>query len=241
MKKVKINKSDIPALQKQLAGLSAEDVLRWSFEQFEADKIAIASSLGGEDQVLTEMAVRINPEVNVFTLDTGRLFQETYDVLEETMKKYNMSVQVLFPDSQAVEEMVSTNGPNLFYNSIENRKYCCNVRKVDPLRRKLETLEVWVTGLRRQQSITRNDMKNIEWDEGNGLIKINPLAEWSEEDVWNYIRDNKIPYNRLHDQNFPSIGCAPCTRAVEPGEDVRAGRWWWENPECKECGLHSKN
>lgn len=241
MKKLKISKNDISSIQKQLEGMSAEDVLRWSFDQFDAEKLAIASSLGGEDQVLTDMAVKINPDVHIFTLDTGRLFQETYNVIEETMKKYGISIQVLFPNSQAVEDMVSKYGPNLFYNSVENRKYCCNVRKVEPLKRKLGTLDAWICGLRRQQSVTRNDMKNIEWDEGNNLIKINPLADWSEQQVWDYIKEHRVPYNLLHEKNFPSIGCAPCTRAIEQGEDVRAGRWWWEDPECKECGLHSKN
>jgi phosphoadenosine phosphosulfate reductase len=137
--------------------------------------------------------------------------------------------------------MVSEHGPNLFYYSVENRKYCCNVRKVEPLKRRLATLDGWICGLRRDQSITRNDLQVIEWNEGNELIKISPLVEWSEEEVWDYIRENDVPYNMLHDKNFPSIGCAPCTRAVKPGEDVRAGRWWWENPEYRECGLHEKN
>jgi len=202
------------------------------------DRIALASSLGAEDQALTHMVLTIKPGARIFVLDTGRFHPETYDLMAETMKRYHMHYEVLFPETSDVEEMESLDGPNLFYESIENRKRCCSVRKVKPLRRVLSTLDVWITGLRKEQAVTRSGIEKIEWDGANGLIKLNPLAEWSEKDVWEYIREHRVPYNKLHDQGYPSIGCAPCTRAVAPGEDVRAGRWWWETPEQKECGLH---
>ena len=149
-------------------------------------------------------------------------------------------MQVFFPDHQKIEAMVNSKGINLFYESVENRKLCCNLRKIEPLKRAFDGLKVWICGLRREQSVTRNTMQKVEWDEANGLIKLNPLIDWSETDVWNFIQSNKIPYNPLHDKGFPSIGCLPCTRAIIPGEDIRAGRWWWENPETKECGLHKR-
>jgi phosphoadenosine phosphosulfate reductase len=173
-------------------------------------------------------------------LDTGRLFPETYDLIERTSNKYGINLSVYFPDSEQVEAMVNTKGINLFYHRVENRKECCGVRKIQPLKRAFKELNAWICGLRREQSVTRTDMQIVEWDENNGLIKINPLINWTEEEVWNYARENKVPYNVLHDKGFPSIGCQPCTRAIEPGEDVRAGRWWWENPESKECGLHKR-
>jgi phosphoadenosine phosphosulfate reductase len=205
------------------------------------DRIALASSLGAEDQVLTQIILAIKPEARIFILDTGRLPSETYDVVNRTMSRYKMKYEFLFPESADVEAMESREGPNLFYESIENRKKCCFVRKVKPLGRVLSTLDVWITGLRRQQAVTRNALEKIEWDEGNGLIKLNPLADWSEERVWAYIKEHQIPYNKLHDQGYPSIGCAPCTRKVLSGEDLRSGRWWWETPEQKECGLHIVN
>ena len=202
------------------------------------DRVALASSLGAEDQVLTDMILSIKPDARIFVLDTGRLHPETYDLMAATIKKYHMCYEVFFPDARDVEEMESECGPNLFYESTENRKRCCNVRKVKPLRRVLSTLDAWITGLRREQAVTRGSVEKVEWDEGNGLIKISPLADWSEKDVWEYIKAHAIPYNKLHDEGYPSIGCAPCTRAIKPGEDLRAGRWWWETPEQKECGLH---
>lgn len=203
-------------------------------------KIALSSSLGLEDQVLTEMVCTIDKSTAIFTLDTGRLFPETYDLIDRTNKKYGIRVQVYFPEAGHVEEMVRTKGINLFYNSIEERKACCYVRKIEPLKRAFSGLDVWICGLRRDQSVTRADMQPIEWDGMNGLIKLNPLMDWSEEQVREYIREHKIPYNPLHDKGYPSIGCQPCTRAVLPGEDLRAGRWWWESPDTRECGLHKK-
>jgi phosphoadenosine phosphosulfate reductase len=156
------------------------------------------------------------------------------------VNRYGLQIKSFYPDTTQVEEMVNSKGIILFYESIENRKLCCHVRKIVPLRRALTGMDAWITGLRREQSVTRTDLKIVEWDAGNGLIKINPLLEWSEEQVWDFIKNNSIPYNKLHDQGFPSIGCQPCTRAIEKGEDLRAGRWWWELPESKECGLHGK-
>jgi phosphoadenosine phosphosulfate reductase len=217
--------------------MSEEELLHYFLNQFKGD-IALSSSLSIEDQVLTHMVLQIDPDAGIFTLDTGRLFPETYDLIARTNARYKTRLQVYFPDHAAVEQMVNSKGINLFYDSIENRKECCHIRKVEPLRRAFSGLKVWICGLRREQSVTRNHMQRIEWDESNGLIKLNPLIEWSEQQVWDYIHANNVPYNTLHTKGFSSIGCQPCTRAIEPGEDVRAGRWWWENPETRECGLH---
>lgn len=229
----------IAELNRKLKGASAEDVLKAVLKRF-GDKIAFSSSLGAEDQVITSMIAGIEKGTKIFTLDTGRMFPETYDVLHRTTNRYGMEIKVYFPDSAQVEDMVNRKGINLFYESVENRKQCCHIRKIEPLRRALNGLEAWITGLRRQQSVTRNDLKLVEWDDTNNLIKINPLLEWTDEQVWDFIREHNVPYNKLHDSGFPSIGCQPCTRAIEKGEDIRAGRWWWELPENKECGLHSK-
>ncbi len=218
---------------------SPEIVLRFFLEYFKG-KIALASSLGPEDQVLTEMAASISPDTKIFTLDTGRLFPETYDLIDRTSKKYKINIKVYFPDAAEVEEMVSKKGINLFFDSIENRKLCCSIRKLKPLSRALSKLDAWITGLRREQSVTRNNLRTVEWDENNGLLKINPLINWTEQQVWTYIDSRNIPYSPLHKKGYASIGCQPCTRAIEAGENVRAGRWWWENPETKECGLHQK-
>ncbi|MFA6132971.1 MAG: phosphoadenylyl-sulfate reductase [Phycisphaerae bacterium] len=203
-------------------------------------RVALASSLGAEDQVLTDMLVRLTPQPRIFTLDTGRLPRETYDLIDATRKRYGIEIEVLFPDRADVEQLV-TEGVNLFYDSVEGRKACCHVRKVIPLRRKLAELDAWITGLRREQAVTRADLASVEWDQANGLTKINPLIDWSTEQIWDYIRRHDVPYNALHDRGYPSLGCAPCTRAVQPGEDIRAGRWWWEQPQHKECGLHVVN
>lgn len=223
--------------QKQLAGASASEILAYFLEKYR-DRIAFASSLGAEDQVLTQMIAAIDRNTRIFTLDTGRLFPETYDLIDLTNKRYGVTIDIFFPDASRVESMVKAKGINLFYESVENRKLCCHIRKIEPLNRALSEKEVWISGLRSEQSVTRNNLAVIEWDALHDKIKINPLLDWTTEQVWDYIHEHNIPYNPLHDKGFPSIGCLPCTRAIENGEDIRAGRWWWENPEMKECGLH---
>lgn len=214
---------------------SARRLLGWAVETY-GERLALASSFGAEDVVLIDLLGEITPRPRVFTLDTGRLPQETYQLMEEIERRYGLELEVYFPDAQRVEEMVRRHGINLFYQSVELRKLCCHVRKVEPLERALAGLSAWITGLRREQSEYRAALPKLE-QEASGRLKINPLADWSTEQVWRYIRRRKLPYNKLHDRNYPSIGCAPCTRAVAPGEHPRAGRWWWENSH-KECGLH---
>jgi phosphoadenosine phosphosulfate reductase len=219
---------------------TAEEVLEWALKTY-GDRVALASSFGAEDVALIDMLARIDPAPRVFTLDTGRLPQETYDVMEKIRDKYGLEIEIYYPDTKAVEDRVTRYGPNLFYKSVELRKLCCEIRKIEPLEKALKELSAWITGLRREQSVTRTEVKKVDIDAShNSIVKINPLADWSEEQVWSYIRENGVPYNALHDRNYPSIGCAPCTRAIKPGQDVRAGRWWWEAPEHKECGLHIK-
>jgi phosphoadenosine phosphosulfate reductase len=197
-----------------------------------------ASSLAAEDMVLTDLILRAKLPITIFSLETGRLHQETLDMLDRITATYGVEVQLFKPEPAAVDAYVQQNGLNAFYDSVDMRKECCRIRKVEPLKRALAGNKAWITGQRRAQSTTRAELAIQENDEAHGLVKFNPLADWSEEDVWNYIRSNKVPYNPLHDKGYPSIGCEPCTRAIQPGEDVRAGRWWWENPESKECGLH---
>ena len=177
----------------------------------------------------------------IFTLDTGRLFPETYQLIDKTNLTYGIQLEVFFPDYREVQRMVREEGINLFYNSIESRHRCCQIRKLEPLSRAFQGLDAWICGLRREQSVTRQDMQVVEWDEMHGLIKVNPLISWTEQQVWDYIRQHHVPYNKLHDKGYPSIGCEPCTRAIQPGEDVRAGRWWWESPDHRECGLHQRH
>ncbi len=232
-----IKESDIPALNEQVKNQNAEEVLRLALEWF-GGRIALASSLQAEDQVLTDMLCGLTSGPSVFTLDTGRLHNLTYDTIDKTNRHYHIQIEMLFPDASAVEALVNEHGPNPFYQSIELRKCCCHIRKVAPLQRKLKTLGAWITGQRRDQALTRGELEKIEWDRQNQLVKFNPLADWTTEQVWDYIRQHEVPYNPLHDQGYPSIGCAPCTRPVKKGEDVRAGRWWWEEPQHKECGLH---
>jgi phosphoadenosine phosphosulfate reductase len=228
-------------LQHASAGQDAEGTVREVFRVLPADRLVLASSLSIEDQVLTHLVCAVSAQPRIFTLDTGRLFPETYETMERTMQRYGFRYEILAPDTRELEEMVRTQGPNLFYRSVELRRQCCAVRKIHPLRRVLATADAWLCGLRREQSVTRQAVHPIEWDETFGLCKVNPLADWTERQAWEYIRANEIPYNALQDQGYPSIGCAPCTRAVQPGEDIRAGRWWWENPQHKECGLHVRD
>jgi len=225
--------------QKDLESLDAEGILKWAFESYHPS-LALACSFQAEESVLIDMMYRLRgSDFRVFTLDTGRLNQETYDCMDAMRERYGIEIEVFFPNASSVEHMVRQNGLNLFYRSVEARKLCCDIRKVEPLNRALKQLDAWMTGLRREQAPTRTDLRKVEVDRGhNGMAKINPLIDWTFDQTWEYIRANKLPYNKLHDQGYPSIGCAPCTRAIKPGEDIRAGRWWWENPETKECGLH---
>ncbi len=228
---------ELEALSERLRGKPAEEVVRWAADTF-GQEIALASSFGAEDVVAIDMIAKVAPGIRVFTLDTGRLHDETYEVMERVRVKYGVVIQSYFPDRENVERLEREKGFYSFRESIENRKECCGIRKMEPLRRALSGMKAWMTGLRSEQAVTRSEMAVVEWDGGNGLAKVNPLIDWSEEQVWESVRANDVPYNALHDRGFPSIGCAPCTRAIKPGEDVRAGRWWWENPENKECGLH---
>jgi len=221
-----------------LGGRPAEEVLGWAIRTFRP-RVALASSFGVEDVALIDMWWRMDREVRVFTLDTGRLPEETYEVMDRIRERYEIAIVTYFPVAAAVEALERERGFYSFRRSVEERKYCCGIRKVEPLGRALTGLEAWVTGLRREQTETRAAVRQVERDPAHGgIIKVNPLADWTTEQVWRYVRAHDVPYNRLHDQGYPSIGCAPCTRAVLPGEDIRAGRWWWERPQTKECGLH---
>ncbi len=224
-------------LRRQFDGQRPEVILADVLVRFKG-RITFATSFGAEDQVLTDMAVKTDPSVSIFTIDTGRLPEETFEIMNRTMAHYGIQIDQYNPDHREVEAMVNTFGPNLFYDGIEHRKQCCRVRKVSVLRRVLPGHTAWICGLRKEQSVTRQGIEAVQWDEQFGLFKICPLAEWSEQQVWDYIREHQVPYHSLHDKGYPSIGCAPCTRAVEPGQDIRSGRWWWEEPEHKECGLH---
>lgn len=221
-----------------LPNARAEEVLAWTEDTFGASA-AIASSFGVEDVVLIDLAARHAPSARIFTLDTGRLPPETYEVMEEVRRRYRARIETFFPDRAAVEKLEQEKGFFSFRQSIEDRKDCCAIRKIEPLSRALAGRSAWITGLRREQSVTRAEVAIVESDAGHGgIAKINPLAAWTEAEVWKYARERSLPVNALHERGYPSIGCAPCTRAIAPGEDVRAGRWWWEQPEHKECGLH---
>jgi phosphoadenosine phosphosulfate reductase len=212
------------------------EVLRQAVRDF--SPVCFASSLGAEDMVLTDLIDKFKLDIEIFSLDTGRLPQETYTLMQAVSERYTTPLKVYFPDNASVEKYVTENGVNGFYGSVDARKACCFARKVEPLRRALKGRGAWITGLRRDQAVTRGELAESSFDADFGLQKFNPLLEWSNKDVWAYIRQNDVPYNKLHDQFYPSLGCAPCTRSVTPGEDIRAGRWWWENPDSKECGLH---
>lgn len=226
-------------LNEELQGKDPAEILQYLLDKFPG-KVTLGSSMGAEDQVLIDMMSKCKGTYSVFTLDTGRLFPETYELIDTTNKKYGLRIRVLFPDKQQIEEMVNSKGINLFYESVENRKLCCYLRKVEPLKRALPGNEIWITGLCKDQSVNRFFTKLVDWEENFKILKVSPLLNWTEKEVWNYIKKNNVPYNSLHDKNFPSIGCQPCTRAIKNGEDVRAGRWWWESPEHSECGLHEK-
>lgn len=217
---------------------TTEEALKWASDNLHPN-VAKASSFGAEDTVVMDIMLKINPEFRFFTLDTGRLPQETYDIIDIVRKKYNISVEVLFPDANEVKEMVNQKGMNLFYDSVENRKLCCEIRKVHPMNKMLETLDGWITGLRRDQTKIRENVSIFQLDQGHGgILKINPIIDWTWDQIQEYIKKNNLSYNSLLDKGYSSIGCEPCTRAIKPGEDLRAGRWWWEQGEHKECGLH---
>jgi len=218
----------------------AEEILRWGLDTF-APRIALSASFGSpEGMVLLDMMHNIDPaRTRVFTIDTGRLHQETYDLMDRVRTRYEVQVEVYFPRPEAVQGMVREHGLNLFYDSVDLRRKCCGVRKVEPLERALADLDAWIAGLRPDQSVTRGDVRAVEIDEVHGgRIKLNPLVRWTREDVMAYVEHNHVPVNRLHDQGYPSVGCVPCTRSIQPGEDERAGRWWWENADQRECGIH---
>ena len=223
-----MTQQNITELNKEYESLKAEEILLSAGKRFE-NKIIFSSSMGAEDQVLLDMIAKTGKLIPVFTLDTGRLFPETYELIEKSRNHYGIEIRVFFPDAENVENMVNSKGINLFYNSVENRKLCCHIRKIEPLNRALSGMDAWISGIRKDQTLTRFNMDFAEWDEANNRIKINPLLKWTEKMVWEYIRSNKLPYNALHEKGYPSIGCQPCTRAVTSGDDPRSGRWWWED------------
>jgi len=233
------NSGEIVRWQEQLRSSSPSQILQWAHRRFGA-RVVFATALGLEDQVITHFLARAALPVRIVTLDTGRLFPETLQLVERTEERYRLRIETFFPRTEEVETMVRDHGINLFYRSVELRQLCCRIRKIHPLGRALDGMDAWICGLRRQQSVTRRDVYPVEWDDGNGLVKINPLWNWEESRLWETVKANRVPYNPLHEQGFLSIGCACCTRAVAPGEDLRAGRWWWERPQHKECGLHRR-
>jgi phosphoadenosine phosphosulfate reductase len=222
----------------EIKGLGIEQSLEYMVNAF-PEEVIFSTSFGWEDQVISHIIFKNNLPIKVFTLETGRLFPETYYVWNRTLEMYGKPIHAYYPDTTAVEKLVSSKGPSSFFDSVENRKECCGIRKIQPLKRALSGNSCWITGIRAEQSQNREHMDSIEWDEGNQILKFHPIFDWTLDQVKAYIRDNNIPYNPLHDKGFPSIGCAPCTRAVMEGEDFRAGRWWWEDQDKKECGLHS--
>jgi len=230
-------KDYITQITSEPAEVSIEKFLSKFADRFPG-KVTFSTSFSYEDQIITHKILSNNIPISIFTLDTGRLFPETYSVWSATNEKYNANIKAYYPDHSLIESFVTERGPNSFYESVQNRKDCCFIRKVDPLKRALKDNAVWVTGLRAEHSIDRHDMPQVEWDEGNQVIKYHPLLHWTFDEVKQYVNENNIPYNPLHDRGFVSIGCAPCTRAIRPGEDFRAGRWWWEDSVKKECGLH---
>lgn len=229
----------INRINSSIVNKSPKESLAMLAREFQG-KIVFSSSLGYEDQVISHFIFSNKLQIEVFTLDTGRLFNETYSVLNNTLERYKTPIKVLYPQTETVEKLVSEKGPLSFYESIDNRKECCFIRKVEPLKRALKGKTVWVTGIRADQSGNRQEIPSVEWDEVNQIIKFHPIINWTLDDVKIYINKHNIPYNGLHDKGFVSIGCAPCTRAIKEGEDFRAGRWWWEQNDKKECGLHSK-
>ncbi len=235
---MKFSEEDIKSLNREFEASSPQDILAWASQNL-GSSVALATSFQVQGMVLVDMFAKTDPEARIFTLDTGRLHSHTYDAMERTREKYGINIEVLFPDSTEVEEMVTSHGVNLFYKSVENRRLCCQVRKTNPLNGFLKTLDAWITSIRADQTEQRADSTKFEIDYLHGkMLKINPILDWTTDQVWDYVRKNDVPYNKLHDMGYPSIGCAPCTRAIEEGEDPRAGRWWWEQGSDKECGIH---
>ncbi|NGM61879.1 phosphoadenylyl-sulfate reductase [Sphingobacterium sp. SGG-5] len=230
----------IASLKKELAALDARQIIQFISDKY-GEKAVFSTSFGIEDQVITHMLAEAETKASVFTLETGRLFPETYYVWNRTLEKYGLPIKAYYPNTTAVERLVTEKGPSSFYESVENRKECCYIRKIEPLKRAIQGYEVWITGIRAEQSANREDMDFIEWDDANQIIKIHPLFHWTLSEVEDFLKQHHVPYNPLHDKGFPSIGCQPCTRAILPGEDFRAGRWWWEDRSKKECGLHATN
>jgi phosphoadenosine phosphosulfate reductase len=229
--------TEIDSLIHSLVGLSESDALQLLVHQHPGTAV-FSTALGPEDQAITHLLAQAALPVRIFTLDTGRLFAESYELLDQTRSRYpGLPIQVYFPQHTAVERLLSEQGPFSFYESVEARKHCCHIRKVEPLQRALQGASLWITGIRAEQSTHRSEMQPLEWDETHRVLKFHPIFYWTETQLWNYIHAHHIPYNKLHDQGYPSIGCQPCTRAISPGEDPRAGRWWWEQSQ-KECGLH---
>jgi phosphoadenosine phosphosulfate reductase len=229
--------STVASLQSQVAALPITEALQVLSQAFPG-KVTFSTSFSYEDQIITDLIQKSAPDISSFTLDTGRMFQETYSVWNRTNERYGIHVKPYYPDTERIQDFVAANGPNPMYESLDLRKGCCFIRKVEPLKRALAGNAVWITGLRSEHSAARQSLAVIEWDEGNQIIKYNPLLHWTFEEVLEYINKHNVPYNSLHDKGFVSIGCAPCTRAIKPGEDFRAGRWWWEDESRKECGLH---
>ncbi|MCZ6527143.1 MAG: phosphoadenylyl-sulfate reductase [Candidatus Dadabacteria bacterium] len=235
--KKRFNVKQVEELNIKFENASAQEVLEWTTSLH--PRVALASSFQAQGVVLIDMFMKINKKARVFTLDTGRLNEETYEVMDAIRSKYGIRIEVIFPDKHDVEEMVRNHGLNLFYKSKDNRFLCCDIRKVRPLKNYLPTLDGWITSIRRDQTENRSGSKKFEIDElHGGILKINPLVDWTSKEIWEYINEHNVPYNKLHDIGYPSIGCAPCTRAIKDGEDPRAGRWWWEKDSDKECGLH---
>ena len=235
---MKFSEEDVKSLNREFERSSPEDILAWVSQNL-GSSVALATSFQVQGMVLVDMFAKTDPEARIFTLDTGRLHSHTYDAMEKTREKYDINIEVLFPDRSEVEEMVTSRGVNLFYKSVENRRLCCQVRKTNPLNGFLKTLDAWITSIRADQTEQRADSTKFEIDYLHGrMLKINPILDWTTDQVWDYIKRNDVPYNKLHDMGYPSIGCAPCTRAIEEGEDPRAGRWWWEQDSDKECGIH---
>jgi len=233
---VKFTQAELDSVNETLS--TAEECLKWAFDNLHP-KLAKASSFGAEDAAIIDIMYKINPDARLFTLETGRLPQETFDAIDAVEQRYNTKIEKLYPDKEEVEKMVQEKGLNCFYESIDNRKLCCAIRKVHPMNKKLKTLDGWITGLRKDQNQNRSDAKMLEIDEmHDGIVKVNPIIDWTYDQTWDYIKANNCPYNKLLDEGYPSIGCEPCTRPIKIGESIRAGRWWWETDTNKECGIH---